>query len=203
MIQDKPLCYEMGPEYLAQNTNKVRKYSRSSSPRSTPVPKKVVRFSDTSIMIVTRPKSQAELQASWYTKHEIKRFRHNAELSARRFCKSRASNVIKHVAYSIMSGSPQSDMSFHHKEVVCGLEHMISPSIMKVLMQRRRMTIARVLEEQQIQAQLGEKDPCRIALASMENSAFTREWRRRIACLHMCDERKVVGFYETALVHSL
>lgn len=192
----------MDPEYPTYSPSKSMKCSYTSSPRSSPVLKKTLRFSDTSVLIVTKPRSDSDRQASWYTKHEIRHFRKTAEQAAKRFANSQESNVIKHVAYSVMSGAAQSDKSFHHKELVCGLEHMISPSILKVLIQRRKMTIERVLEEQHVQTELGENDPIRIALASMENSAFTKEWRRRIACLHMSDAREVAVINREPVVHT-
>lgn len=138
-------------------------------------------------MILTRPKTEKELQACWYSKHEIKRFRTDVHLAAGRFAKSRASKVIKQIAYSILRGTPQSEVNFHHEEVVLGIEHLISPSVMKILMKKRTMTITRVLDEQEYQTRTGEKSRARLALASMENSAFTKEWRRRLAYLHMSD----------------
>lgn len=181
-------------EHLTHHPRKSMKYSRNTFPRGSPIPKKKVRFSELSQMVVTQPKTEDDLLASWYTKHEVKKFKRNAEISAKRFAKSRASHTIKQLAYSIMSGTPQKNANFDHKELVCGLEHILSPSMMKLLMQRRKMTIVRVLEEQDIQRKSGETNISRIALASMENSSLTKEWRRRIACVHWSDT-DVVDFY--------
>eukprot|EP00956_Cyclotella_meneghiniana_P033928 scaffold100473_cov22-Cyclotella_meneghiniana.AAC.1 len=174
-------------EHLNHYPSQSTKYSRNAFPRGSPIPKKKVRFSELSQMVLTKPTTEADIQASWYNKHEIKKFKHNAEISAKRFAKSRASYTIKRVAYSIMSGTPQTNASIDHKELICGLEHIVSPSMMKLLMQRRKMSVSRVLEEQNIQRKSGETSISRIALASMENSSFTKEWRRRIACLHQSE----------------
>ena len=186
---NKSQDYNMEPYFSTYNPSKSMKCTYRSSPRSSPVLKKTVRFSDRSVLIVTNPRSDSDRQASWYTKHEIKHFKKNAELAAKKFANSQESNVIKHVAYSVISGTAQSNKNFYHKEHVCGLEHLISPSMLKILVRRRKLTIERVLGEQDVQMKLGESDPSRIALVSMGNSAFTKEWRRRIACLHMSEPR--------------
>lgn len=197
MIERKSSQYNMEPEYLNASPCKSRKCSGRSSPRNSLMSKKRVRFAETSIMILT----EKESIPNWYSKQDIKRFRYNAELSARRFAKSQASNVIKQVAYSVMSGTSLVDCNFAHKELICGLEHMVSPSLMKALLQRRKHTVDAVMQEQELQSRSGENDVSRLALASMKHSAFTKEWRRRLACLHMTDN-EAVNFYSNALVHS-
>ena len=191
MIHDQFLYRQMKPEYLTSISSNAMKYPKENAKRISPIPKRKVHFSDTSMMIMTKPRSEADLKASWYSKNEIKHFRNKTENSARKFAKSRDSKVVEYLAYSVMSGTPQSDINFHHNDIVCGIEHMISGKVLKILIQRRRMTIARVLEEQDVQHRLGEKDFTVIALASMANSAFTKEWRRRIACLHICNQSAI------------
>jgi hypothetical protein len=159
---------------------------------------KRVRFAETSTMILLTEK---ELQPTWYSKQDIKRFRYNAQLSARKLAKSQASNATKQVAYSVMSGTSLVDGNFNHEEMICGLEHMVSPSLMKALLQRQKLTIAAVRQEQEVQARSGEINVSRLALASMEHSAFCKEWRRRLAYLHMAD-KEAVDFYSGELVHS-
>lgn len=185
MIVIQPMHLDMEPEYTSHNPHKARKCSGSDYPRHRSRPNKQVRFSETSILIVTRPKSSSDVQASWYTKKDIAQFKHNVRVSAQALTGTRSANVIKHVAYSVASGAPQSNVDVQDKEIICGLEHLLSPEVLKVLVQRRKMTIARVLEEQDIQTRLKESDPHRLALASMGNSSFSKEWRRRIACLQV------------------
>ena len=177
----------MNPEHKSYNPCKSRKTCTTASPKTSPVPKKQVHFAETSTLILTEPRSESDLLASWYTKRNFQHFRSNIQLSSRALEHARVSTSIKHVAYSIASGTPRSDISFRHQEDVCGIENFISPSLHKILLQKRRKTIASVLEEQDLQRRQGRKDSRRIALASMENSAFTREWRHRLACMHVSE----------------
>ncbi|KAL3781834.1 hypothetical protein HJC23_011143 [Cyclotella cryptica] len=185
MIEVHPMHPEVEPEYTSYIPHKSRKCFRADYPRHRCLRKKKVHFSETSMLIVTRPKSSSDLQACWYTKKDIAQFKHHVRVSAQTLSGTPSSNIMKHIAYSVASGSPQSNIDVQEKERFCGLEHLLSPEVLKVLIQRRKMTIARVLEEQDIQIRLKENDPHRLALASMTNSSFTKEWRRRIACVQV------------------
>jgi hypothetical protein len=80
-------------------------------------------------------------------------------------------------------GEVQGNINLHDIQDIRGLEHLLSPQVYAVLMQRRIATINRVLDEQKQQAMLSVKDVDKIASISMENSEFAREWRTRIALL--------------------
>lgn len=169
------------------NPIKARKYTKMDSPRhcgSSSTPVKRVRFSDMSTLILTQPKSNEELCDSWYTKRDVALFKQNIRHATNVLRETRTAKAMKHVAYSIASNTPQSPINFHGSgSAIVGLEHLLSPEVLKLLFQRRRLTAARVIEEQAVQSSLGENDAERIAQVSKDNSAFTREWALRIPSL--------------------
>jgi hypothetical protein len=183
MIQDRSRPFEMELEYIANSTSKARKITMHDSPRSSPIAMKQVRFSESSTLIITQPKSSTEKQASWYTKKDFSQFRSDARACVKSLSETRSHEVIEHIAYSVVSGTPLSSCPVLENERICGIEHLVSHDVLKVLVQRRKMAVARVLDEQDVQCSMGIKDSNRIAHVSMANSAFTKEWRRRIACL--------------------
>ena len=137
-----------------------------------------------STLILTQPKSNEELCDSWYTKRDVALFKQNIRHATNVLRETRTAKAMKHVAYSIASNTPQSPINFHRSgSAIVGLEHLLSPEVLKLLFQRRRLTAARVIEEQAVQSSLGENDAERIAQVSKHNSAFTREWALRIPSL--------------------
>ncbi|KAL3787489.1 hypothetical protein HJC23_001139 [Cyclotella cryptica] len=202
MVQNCSIKTDMKRESPNYNSKTSRKVSKATSLLNSSMPKKRVHFSTTSTLVLLRPRSDRDRQASWYSKREMEQFRHNTHLTARVLMGSRSSDDVRHVAYSIASGVPRSNDTLYHKEMVCGLEHLIAPEVLKVLIRRRRMTVARVLEEQDEQWRSGEYDSGRIALASMENSNFTKEWGQRIARLHWSNARECADYHRIPVVYS-
>lgn len=164
------------------NPIKARKYSDIDSSKQA-ISNKRLRFSDMSTLILTEPKTRQELKASWYSRRDVADFKQQTRTSSQALRDTRIAKVLKHIAYSIASGSPQAPINIHGKEIIRGEEHLISPEVLKLLFQRRRLTVARVLEEQTVQRRLGEVDIHRISCVSRENSAFTKEWSLRITRL--------------------
>lgn len=88
-----------------------------------------------------------------------------------------------YIGRCIQASEVQNDFILNDVEDIRGLEHLLSPHLYVLLMQRKKGTIDRVLGEQKEQTMLGIKYVHRIASISMENSKFAREWRSWIAQL--------------------
>jgi hypothetical protein len=166
---------------------KSRKCTNEDSPRHSQQQhkmKKQVRFKDTSTLVVTAPKTSSELEEVWYSKRALAQFKLDAKRDALALTQTSPANAINNVAYSIAMGIPRAcTVTNEEKEVINGVEHMISPEVMRVLVQRRKKTISNVLNEQNIQRSSGIYDPARLAIVSRKHSDFTTELRRRTASL--------------------
>ncbi|KAL3786840.1 hypothetical protein ACHAWO_003183 [Cyclotella atomus] len=152
-------------------SNKVQKLSASASPGGLP---KRLRFSETAQVMVVRKVRYG----NWLNKSEIREFKRDVHTSA--LAKTDLySQVMRTIGYSVQQGTTSPE--FKVEEDVRGLEHLLSPEVTRVLIQRRKMTIDQVLKEQERQLLFGEHDPEKIAMISQNNSSFVVEWRRRIA----------------------
>ena len=146
---------------------------------------KRLRFSPTSELIVTDPKTTRDRQSAWYSKAQINEFKQGARQTALSLRKTRTSKLIKFIALSAATDSPQVDIQVRGTEHIRGLEHMISPSVLKALLEKRRNTILAVLENQKEQRDAGMRvDPSKIAFVSEVNSSFTKEWYSRLITFH-------------------
>mmetsp|Transcript_8201 Transcript_8201/g.18411 ORF Transcript_8201/g.18411 Transcript_8201/m.18411 type:complete len:184 (-) Transcript_8201:1129-1680(-) len=158
-----------------------KKMKRTLPPRKTSKSSKRLRFSEFSSLTLTEPKSRADLQNSWYTKKEMAQFKRKVRLTSQALRETKAAKAMKRIACSAATGSPQASINLHLKEVICGIEHLISPQVLQLLLDRRRKTIARVLEDQQAQKEAGVGvDPLITAQVSAINSSFSKEWCSRI-----------------------
>ena len=154
-------------------SNKVQKLLPSDSPRTYVPKKKKLRFAKTSTLIMI-PKVSCN---NWYTKSEISEFKRDIRHSVAEAAEY--SKVMKCIGYSIQEGTALK--SFDVDESVCGLEHLISPEICRILTHFRKLTVAKVLKEQERQLVLREHDSNKIATVSEKYSKFVVEWRRLIA----------------------
>ncbi|KAL7518762.1 hypothetical protein ACHAWX_003574 [Stephanocyclus meneghinianus] len=202
MSQDRSMNPDTKRDYPKYAPNKSRKMPKTVTPRNSPIPKKRVHFSATSTLILLRPRSDRDFRATWYSKRDMQTFRRDVQMDARALVGSRSSDVLRHVAHSIASGAPPSDVALYGGEWVCGLEHVMSREVLRVLIRRRKMTVARVLDEQDEQWRSGKYDPGRIALTSMEYSNFCKDWGRRIARLHWLSERECIDFDRKPCINS-
>ena len=167
-------------EHLPYPT-KSRKCSKEASPR-TRKSKKQVHFKDTSSLVITRPKTDSELKEVWYSPKELSKFKLNAKMDAQALSQTASANMINYVAYSIASGTPQRNIvAGQDREAINGIEHHLSPEVMKVLVLRRKRTISRVINEQSVQKSRGIRDSDRLAAVSTMHSGFAKELRQRIA----------------------
>ena len=140
-------------------------------------PRKRVRFSQLSSLLLTTPKTSRELHSTWLTKAEQDQFKSNAIQAAAniRMTDTNAPKLMKHIAKS------NTIIDVPGREVICGLEHLISPDVFKTLYGERRKTIARVLQVQHAQ-RIGicGTNPETTAKVSEINSSFSRSWSHRI-----------------------
>ena len=154
-------------------SSKVQKLIPSDSPRVFVPKKKKLRFAETSILIVI-PKTSCN---NWYSKSEISEFKRDIQNSLAEV--AGYSKVMECIGYSIQGGTAL--QSFDIDASICGLEHMISPEICRILTHFRKVTIAKVLKEQERQMASGENNSNKIAAISKRYSKFVVEWRRLIA----------------------
>jgi len=144
-----------------------------------------LRFSEVSNLFITEPKTVEDVQNSWYNRNELAQFKADVHIASKALRNTRTALAMKHIARSAAQRSPQADIHLEGREVVRGLEHLVAPAIAKHLLDRRRITIANVLEEQRSQKLSGRGaiDPLSIARASERSSAFAQEWCARITHL--------------------
>jgi hypothetical protein len=162
---------------------KSRKCTNQDSPRRDQQ-KKQVSFKDTSTLVITTPKTISELKEAWYSRRALAQFKLDAKRDAQALSQTSTANVINNVAYSIAMGVPRTcTLTTAEKETSNGVEHMISPHVMKILVQRRKKTISNVLDEQDVQRSSGIYDPKRYEIVSRQYSDFATEFRQRLASL--------------------
>jgi hypothetical protein len=162
---------------------KSRKCTNQDSPRRDQQ-KRQVSFKDTSTLIITTPKTISELKEAWYSRRALAQFKIDAKRDAQALSQTSTVSVINNVAYSIAMGLPQTcTMTTSENETINGIEHMISPHVMRILVQRRKKTISNVLDEQNVQRSSGIYDPKRYEIVSRKYSDFATEFRQRLASL--------------------
>ena len=145
--------------------------------------KKKLRFSDVATVIITQSKSSLDPKSSWYIKQEISQFKRIIKMTSRCIWGTPPAQAMRYIGHCIQTGERQAFLYIENIEEIRGLEHLLSPEVYTVLLQSRRATIAKVLQEQEDQRKAGLHDITRIAIVSMTNSEFARAWRQRIMSL--------------------
>lgn len=138
---------------------------------------KRLRFAEFSQLVLTNTKSSEDVENTWYTKKEISQFKTDVRLTSQSLRQTRTAKAMKYIALSAANGpNPNLAIHVHGKEVIRGIEHLISPEVTRYMVERRRKTITGVLEEQQ--AQKKATLPCQYHLAQVSevNSSFSKEW---------------------------
>jgi hypothetical protein len=143
---------------------------------------KRVTFSVTSTVVLVQPKTRQELKAVWYSKDDMARFKLKACHSAEMMVGSVAAAA--YIEQSLELDQRPSSNRFTGIEYICGIEHILSPAVLKMLHATKAMTIQHVLREQERQKKSGEYSPELIAEASMKTSLFSRAWRHNTAALN-------------------
>jgi hypothetical protein len=164
------------------SANKARKRSKQDAPRSlNKFKEKQVRFAETSTLFLTSSKTNQEHESTWYTKQEVRGFKQSIRESSASLTRSYDAKVMRAIGYSVQQGITRPELQVQDVDSIRGLEHLLSPDVCKLLVQRRRATTTRVLEEQARQVCAGERDAAKIAAVSAKNSKFAVEWRQRIS----------------------
>ena len=177
----------------------------------------VVSFAQTSQVIILPRRTHIDVHYSWYSKEDMCQFKNAARESAQSLSKTRTATLLmKHVAYlaamktSTTSSSTQASPSnsttptsngWKNLHAIRGIEHMLYSVTSEVLLSRRKLRVARVLDEQRKigyefvakksrtgSAMNMSRDESvrveRIARVSRSSSRFNVEWTRQIVALH-------------------
>jgi hypothetical protein len=139
-----------------------------------------VRFSEYSTVIVTRRKTQEELKSVWYAKSEMKQFEKDARRATEVVLDRSAAAANAYIKKTLL-GSQEKLVG---TELICGIEHGLSPEVTRVLLTARSKAINDVLQEQARQEASGEHDSTRMAAVSKRMSMFPRMWRHRVAVVN-------------------
>ena len=164
------------------NPTKAPKILKSDSPRCF-IPykkKKQLRWAEISTLVVTARKTESENEASWYNKDEIRQFKRDTKVSSVLLAGTHDSKMMKLLGHFVQKGTAQPNVKVQDANLIRGLEHLLSREVCSLLVQSRRLTIAKVLEEQKRQTCLGEYDAARIAFTSNKSSRFAVSWRQII-----------------------
>jgi hypothetical protein len=143
---------------------------------------KRVKFSESSTLVITRPKTNQELKACWYAKADTRRFKQQSIDYAKSLIQAYPSEATSYVRKSINAN--QIHGRFHGVEHMCGIEHTLSPQVLDMLLATKKATIEGVLKEQERQKRTGMRDVNSMANVSIEKSLFSRAWRHYIAVLN-------------------
>ncbi|KAL3804851.1 hypothetical protein HJC23_006623 [Cyclotella cryptica] len=143
-----------------------------------------VTFSETSTLILMRPKTQPELKLTWYTTEDISHFKQDALAAATSLVETNASSAMAYVEMSLRAGQIHRISDFSEIDNACGIEHLLSPHVFRMMLETRNLTIERVLCEQERQKKRGIKKCELIAKASMNTSVLSQKWHHSIAVLN-------------------
>lgn len=163
------------------NPTKAIKILKNDSPRGfLSYKKKQVRWAEISTLVVTARNTDSDNEASWYSKDAIRQFKRDAKASSLLLAGTHDSKVMKLLCHSVQKKLAQPNVKVQDVNIIRGLEHMLSREVCFLLVQNRRMTIDKVLEEQMRQTRSGEYDAAQIASVSSKSSRFAVRWRQII-----------------------
>ena len=143
--------------------------------------KKRVHFSENSFLTIYPAPSAEDLRASWYSMRDIKHFKQGVRNETLALRSTPTTSEVAKLAFCRSTTAEDAFNPVHWNEEVRGLEHLVSGSVSKLIVLRRRRVISRVMEEQALQKELGEKDCLRLAKASRKISQESLAWSSRIA----------------------
>ena len=146
---------------------------------------KRVKFSESSTLVITRPKTNQELKACWYAKADTRRFKQQSIDYAKSLIQAYPSEATSYVRKSINANQNQDQGCFHGVERMCSIEwHTLSPQVLDMLLATKKAIVEGVLKEQERQKRTGMRDVNSMANVSIEKSLFSRAWRHYIAVLN-------------------
>merc|ERR1739842_23344 len=107
-------------------------------------------------------------------KTEISGFKNSRTLWVNALKETRTAYAMKNIAISIEHGSAPPVLRIRDKELLRGIEHLVSPEVARHLFRKRRLAIHKVV---QAQAQLNHE---RLAQVYRDSSYFATEWTTMI-----------------------
>ena len=140
---------------------------------------KRLRFSEFSSLVLTEPRSAQDRANTWYTKEEIAEMKTLNRLTSLKFHDTRTAKCMKYIAQGAAKQTPQPFINVRGKEVILGIEHLLSPEVMRYIVEKRRKAITSVLEEQEVQRMAG-KEITDLRQVSEMHTSFSKEWCSRI-----------------------
>jgi len=148
--------------------------------------RKSLRFSEYSSLVLIKPLGTEEAQNAWYTKKEMDEFKKTALVDSLALKGTRTAEIMEQVVHSVAAGMPPKDNDkIDNKEAIRGIEHFLSPDILKMVIEMRTRHKWTVLKAQRLQKLAGSctKDPTFVAKVSETSSEFSKEWCSRITNL--------------------
>lgn len=152
------------------------------------------------IVLPSAKDHEGDLARKWYDRAELAEFKAESRRVALSLSGTRTARLMKGLAYLAASGSSDgkgaavdatTSASSSSSSLACirGLEHLLCPTVARLLLHRRRVHVGRVLDEQRrLRAADAANEPRswadELASVSMANSEFGKEWTRRVTVLH-------------------
>ena len=127
-------------------------------------PKRQVRFSEISELVVVQSSTTKGNRDIWYNNHDLNQFKRDA----------RDDFLALKEALSTLS-------PILIDQEVRGLESVLSGPVFKLLLENKRIVVEEVMREQATQKELGISNPSRISKISKHYSLFSRTWSSSIA----------------------
>jgi hypothetical protein len=169
--------------------------------RTSKRPQQRVHFAATSIFSIIPSKSTQELQSSWYTDDDTKIFKASRSFSSLALRESSCARAMECLVISLAANKTTADSpaaayppmdNVERAELIRGIEHSVSPVVLKYVTHRRNVHMRKVLREQaKLRHQhhqhldddmlmMNNEDDMVASLAqcSMKSSAFAREWAK-------------------------
>mmetsp|Transcript_13005 Transcript_13005/g.21306 ORF Transcript_13005/g.21306 Transcript_13005/m.21306 type:complete len:240 (+) Transcript_13005:34-753(+) len=157
--------------------------------RSRPKHQKSVHFAPTSNLLIIPTKSTQDVHSSWYTEQDHIHSKIEMSFCSKVMGQSSCVNYIEDIAYALATESSismQSVQSMKRRLNPCeriltrGIEHSVSPTVLKLLAHRRKVVTRRVVGEQaRLRQQSGRNDMGdaeALAQFSREKTSFSRDW---------------------------
>ncbi|KAL7466973.1 hypothetical protein ACHAXS_007239 [Conticribra weissflogii] len=141
-----------------------------------------VRFSERSSLVIFPSPPQSILENIWTHQTSTEKFKSGLAKNAIVMRSAGLDSTIERLACSVATANCSLDENnFAIPAEVRGIEQFISSSILKLIIYRRRRAISAVLEEQEMQRELGIVDSIRLAQVSKKHTEFSRNWAFAIA----------------------
>lgn len=109
----------------------------------------------------------------------MKKFKSKRGAAAKKVLSTHKAAIQQYITNSFEVDCPE--LKFSGAEHVCGIEHLLDERVLRMLAVCKSLTVQRVLDEQNRQRKMGEKNAELLAQASVKSSMFSTLWRRRIA----------------------